>query len=66
MARSIPKTAVCIIRVERQSWGLVITVTVNRDVSRARPEEPVRFTSTSEAAAAVAGFLDSFNDGSPP
>jgi len=57
---------VCIIRIERESWGLIITVTVNRDVSRARAEEPVRFTSPSEAAAAVARFLDSFDNGRPP
>lgn len=66
MAPSSPKTAVCIVRIERESWGLVITVTVNRNVSRARPEEPVRFTTTSEAAAAVAEFLNSFDDDSPP
>jgi hypothetical protein len=65
MAPSSPKTAVCILRVERESWGLIITVTVNRDVRRARPVEQVRFTSTSEAAAAVARFLDSFEDDSP-
>ncbi len=64
MAPRSPKTAVCILRIERESWGLVITVTVNRDISRAYQEEPVRYTSTSEAAAAVAEFLYSFDDDS--
>jgi hypothetical protein len=66
MARSESRTSVCIIRIERESWGLIITVTVNRDVSRARAEAPVRFTTPSEAAAAVARFLDSFDNGRPP
>jgi hypothetical protein len=66
MTRSRPRAAVCIVRIERESWGLIITVTVNRDVSRARPEEPVRFTRTSEAAAAVARFLDDFDNDHPP
>jgi hypothetical protein len=52
--------AVCIIRVEVESWGLVITMTVNRDIASASPEPAVRFTDTGEAAAAVTAFLESF------
>jgi hypothetical protein len=51
--------AVCIIRVEVESWGLVITMTVNRDITAASPEPAVRFTDTGEAAAAVTAFLES-------
>jgi hypothetical protein len=61
MAPSSPKTAVCILRIERESWGLVITVTVNRDISRAYHKEPVRYTRPSETAAAVAEFIYSFD-----
>jgi len=52
--------AVCIIRVEVESWGLVITMTVNRDIAAASPEPAVRFTEPGEAAAAVTAFLESF------
>ena len=52
--------AVCIIRVEIESWGPVITVTVNRDIAAASPEPAIRFTDTGQAAAAVTAFLDSF------
>jgi hypothetical protein len=51
---------VCIIRVEVESWGLVITMTVNRDIAAASPEPAVRFTDTGQAAAAVTAFLESF------
>jgi hypothetical protein len=50
---------VCIIRAEVESWGLVITMTVNRDIASASPEPAVHFTDTGEAAAAVAAFLES-------
>ena len=49
----------CIIRVDVESWGLVITMTVNRDIAAASPEPAVRFTDTGEAAAAVTAFLES-------
>ena len=62
MASSGPKAAVCIIRVERESRGLLITVTVNRDVAEARAEPPIRFTATSEAVATVIRFLESFEN----
>jgi hypothetical protein len=54
------RAAVCIIRVEVESWGLVITMTVNRDIAAASPEPAVRFTDTGEAAEAVSAFLASF------
>ena len=49
----------CIIRVEVESWGLVITMTINRDIATASPEPAIRFTDTGEAAAAVTAFLES-------
>jgi hypothetical protein len=55
------RTAVCILRVERQSRGLVITMTVKRDISSANAERVTRFSSTGEAAAAVTTFLKSFD-----
>jgi hypothetical protein len=54
------RAAVCIIRVEVESWGLVITMTVNRDIATASPQPAVRFSEASEATAAVAAFLESF------
>jgi hypothetical protein len=55
------RAAVCIIRVEVESWGLVIAITVNRDIATGSIEPVARFTDTGEAAAAVAAFLESFN-----
>jgi hypothetical protein len=47
--------------VEVESWGLVITMTVNRDVATATAEPVSRFSDVAEAAAAVAAFLGSFD-----
>ena len=55
----------CILRVEEESWGLVITLTVNRDVAAATSEKVTRFSDPGAAAAAVAVFLDSFNRKKP-
>jgi hypothetical protein len=60
MPRRRSRTAVCIVRVEAESWGLVITVTINRDVANASAEPAVRFSDTRDATAAVAEFLESF------
>jgi hypothetical protein len=46
--------------VEEESWGLVITVTINRDVASAPAEPAARFHDVSDATAAVAKFLESF------
>jgi len=53
------RTAVCLLRVEVESWGLVITMTVKRDIANANAERVTRFSSTAEAAAAVTAFLES-------
>jgi hypothetical protein len=58
------QAAVCILRVEVESWGLVITMTVNRDVASADTERVTRFSDPREAVAAVAAFLESFDPGS--
>jgi hypothetical protein len=55
------RTAVCILRVEVESWGLVITMTANRDIANASTESVTRFSDAGEATAAVAAFLESFN-----
>lgn len=60
MARRRSWAAVCILRVEEESWGLVITVTINRDVASAPAEPAARFHDVSDATAAVAKFLESF------
>ena len=57
-----PRIAVCLVRVERQSWGVVITVTINRDIVAGRAEPAVQFFDVAAAAAAVTDFLWSFRD----
>lgn len=62
-------TAVCILRVERQEGGLVITMTTNYDLDRrlytARPESARRFADVDTALAATDEFLRSFAEGRP-
>jgi hypothetical protein len=57
-----PRIAVCLVRVERQSWGVVVTVTINWDVAARRAERAVQFSDVSAAAAAITEFLKSFSD----
>jgi hypothetical protein len=66
MRRPPSRAAVCILRVEVESWGLLITLTVNRDIAGGTAEPPTRFSDTEEAAAAVAAFLHSFTPDSQP
>ena len=60
MRRHPSRAAVCILRVEEESWGLLITMTVNRDIASRSAEPLVRFSDIEEATAAVAAFLQSF------
>jgi hypothetical protein len=60
------RAAVCILRVEIESWGLLITMTVNRDIARGTAEPPIRFADADEAAAAVAALLHSFAPDNQP
>jgi hypothetical protein len=60
MRRHPSQAAVCILRVEVESWGLLITMTVNRDIASGSAEPLIRFSDTEEATAAVAAFLQSF------
>jgi hypothetical protein len=60
------RTAVCILRVEVESGGMVITMTVNRDVANATAERVTRFSDIRDATAAVAAFLESFDRAEQP
>lgn len=55
-----PQAAVCVVRVERQSSGLLITVTVHRDVLNEHSDPPQHFSDVGDAIGAVTGFLESF------
>lgn len=57
-----PRIAVCLVRVERQSWGVVITVTINRDIAARRAEEAVQFYDITAATTTITEFLESFSD----
>lgn len=50
-------TAVCVIRAERQSEGLLITVLVTPDVAARTTRPPLTFVDERDALAAVADFL---------
>jgi hypothetical protein len=60
--RPQPRIAVCLVRVEPQPWGVVITVTINRDIAARRAEPAVQFFDVTAAAAAITEFLESFKD----
>jgi hypothetical protein len=60
MRRHPSQAAVCILRVEVESRGLLITMTVNRDIASGTAEPALRFSDTEKATAAVAAFLQSF------
>ena len=50
----------CILRIQMQSSGPVITMTLNRDISNPDAGRVTRFGRVAEAAAAVTAFLESF------
>jgi hypothetical protein len=60
MYRSSSRAAVCILRVEVEPQGLIITMTVNRDIATPAAEPTIHFSGTEDAAAAVSEFLESF------
>lgn len=59
-------SGVCILRVDLQPQGLVITLTVNRDIGNAPTEPAVHFSDVTEATAAVVEFLESFRRAGQP
>jgi hypothetical protein len=60
------RVAVCILRVEVESWGLLITMTTDQDLASGTAERVTRFVDTGEASAAVAAFLESFESTGQP
>lgn len=52
------KTAVCLLRAERQFDGLLITMVVTQDIATGVQEPPRHFVDAANAVAAVAAFLD--------
>jgi hypothetical protein len=65
MQRHRSPAAVCILRVEVESWGVVFTMTVNRDLATSTAEPVTRFSNAGDAVAAVAEFLESFTPDKP-
>lgn len=55
-----PRTTLCLVKLEPQSWGPLITVTVVGDTFGAPIERPRQFSNVDQAVAAVAEFLHSF------
>ena len=54
------ETAVCVLRVERQSSGVLITVTITRDITTGQTDPPIRYSAASNAADGIAAFLEDF------
>jgi hypothetical protein len=51
-------TSVCVIRVERQAHGLLITLLTTLDIAAGTEDPPRRFADPGAALNAVAAFLD--------
>lgn len=62
MAGSGKQSAVCVVKVDQQPFGLIITVTVADDIMDERSESSRQFARTGDALQAVARFLESFVD----
>lgn len=56
-----PRTTLCLVKLEPQSWGPLITITVVRDDLGAPIGRPRQFSNVDEAVAAVAEFLHYFS-----
>ena len=65
MQARLSKAGVCIVRIEAQSNGVLITVTANRSIAdtvySARSERVEQFANPDEALDCVAEFLHSFS-----
>ena len=59
MPSNLP-TGICVVRVEHQAPGVLITVTVNPDVSTRSGEESRHFNTIATAVRAVDDFLAGF------
>lgn len=53
------KPAACIVKVDPQPWGLLITVTLNRDLVGLQAGRVHHFTECADAVAVVKRFLES-------
>lgn len=51
-------TAVCLLRAERQTDGLLITMLATQDITTGLQDPPRRFLDVGSAVAAVAAFLE--------
>ena len=56
------ETAVCLLRTERQSDGILITMLVTRDVATGVQDPPRHFADVGSAVDAVAAFLSAISD----
>jgi hypothetical protein len=52
------ETAVCLLRIERQNDGILITMLVTRDIATGVQDPPRRFVDAGSAVDAIAAFLD--------
>lgn len=58
-----PPTGVCVVRVEVQSRGILITLRINPDVEQVSTERVLKVADVETAIQIVSEFLDSFAGG---
>jgi hypothetical protein len=65
MVRSPRRTAVCVVRVERQLAGLLITLTLNPDIEEMSSQRSQRTNEIDTAMATIRQFLVDFSGQAP-
>jgi hypothetical protein len=65
MRSSSESQGVCIVRVTRQSTGLLLTLTARTDVENASTQSETRTTDVDDGLAAVRRFVEDFARGIP-
>ena len=64
MTDTDPRAAVCVVRVERQDAGLLITLVINADIDRVSTPRLLHYADIDAAVDAIRRFLVQFADSS--
>ena len=60
MRHQVARAGVCVIRLERQRSGILVSVLLSKDVSQRSTERELRFDDADEALQAVRDFVQAF------
>ena len=60
MHRQVTRAGVCVIRLERQRSGILVSIRLSPDISRRSAERELRFDDADKALQAVRDFVQAF------